>query len=133
MIGEMTGTRNGRDLLYDRMDEVVAYNVTFLFTRYKGDNKKVANGYFSLETLNKGVLRSHAYDATAGKNRQLTLNTPAAELLSVTNDSYIKSYIQNNSGNANLTVRDVFQSVNDLDKKAGRPATYIFGDALKNR
>jgi len=63
------------------------------------------------------------------------LNTAAAIFLKYSSDPYLRSFINRNSSNANLTIRDAFNASNALDARAqpSRPAQYVFGDALKNR
>ncbi|MFC4262331.1 DUF6443 domain-containing protein [Ferruginibacter yonginensis] len=132
LIGELVGSRSN-DPLYDIMDEVVANKNGFALSNKAATsmlfNKKVNLDWFKQNQLNP------TYSYLSGKEAQLTLNTPAAVFLNYTNDTYIKSYITRNLANVNLTVGDVLKAVNALDAKANppRPATYVFGDALKNR
>jgi RHS repeat-associated protein len=134
MIGELVGSAQG-DPLYDIMDEVVAYNVGASHSSLNSQYTSFVNKKINLDWFKNGLLKNPLYTHLGGKEEQLTLNTPAAILLKYTTDNYIVSYINRNSSNINLTVKDVFNAVNDLDRKANppRPLTYIFGDDLKNR
>jgi RHS repeat-associated protein len=136
MIGELIGTKNTSDPLYDAMDEVVARNASYLFLDREVANNVVA-GVYDVESFVKYAASSpqSVYYHLRNKKEQLALNTTAAIFLNYTSDIYLKKYINRNSGNANLTAGDALNAANALDVKAVPPRSpqYIFGDALKNK
>ncbi len=131
LSGGAVGTSGNKpDPLNSLAGEINARNVGYLFLD-KNTTRLVAQGHFNQENFLK-YSRGKEYDHLKTKQELLTLNSPAALLLKYAN-SYERSFIMRNLNNANLTIRDVFNAVNELDRKAGRKLTYIFGDDLKNR
>ncbi|MBN8781584.1 MAG: hypothetical protein ABS85_04495 [Sphingobacteriales bacterium SCN 48-20] len=132
LAGEFVGGKS--EQLYDLTDEVVANDVGYLFLDRTNANR-VVDGFFTVEKFaeNSTTVNGSTYSLIKDRKVSLALNTPAAILLQYTKDSYIKSFINRNSANANLTIQDALNAANELDRKAGRTPTYIFGNDLKNR
>jgi RHS repeat-associated protein len=137
LAGELIGTKDGSDPLYDIKDEVVANNASYLFLD-RATADRLADGYYTVDRFADNFSNRSSwgiYESIKGKKESLTLNTAAAVFLKYCTDPYVKSYINRNSANTNLTIQDALNASNALDAKAQPPRSsqYIFGDALKNR
>ncbi|MBO9202788.1 hypothetical protein J7I42_21040 [Niastella sp. MAH-29] len=128
MAGEILGIGGRADPLYDLTDELVAYNTGFLFgDGYAVDH--VANGFFDKKWF---MQNPEGYSSIIGKDESLTLNTSAAVYFKY-NPNERLSVILGNAKNANLTVKDAMDIINNHNQGLNRKPVYYYGSLLNNR
>jgi RHS repeat-associated protein len=120
LVGEESMSKLG-DILYDKTDEVVAYQTGFLFTEKEKD---VANGIITLKWLNHWIATDQAVNIAYGRlpDEPLSINTPASILAKYVSLPYEKDFISKNSANSNLKAIDVMKATNSYYSHGpGRP------------
>lgn len=107
--GYLNGEIMSDKLTNDMTDEVVAYNVGFLFLG-RGVANNVIKGMFDIKWFKKIYLKN--YKNLEGKEESLTVNTLASTVMKYNFRSRIAGYLNLNPGNANLTLKEVMEALN---------------------
>lgn len=123
LAGEVIGGAEG---LGDITDEVVAYEVGFLFSN-KDAIKMVIDGKVT-DWFKRTQLDTDLYRHLAGKEESLTINTPAAVYMNYYNNGRIAHGTRTSKNNTNMTVRDVVDILNSYNEKNPE---FRYGDLLK--
>ncbi len=125
LVGEIIVSTYAPNQFYDMVDEVAGNLTGLLFT--SAPNRAV-DGSYGIDNFRPSTEPGRTYPHLAGKDEQLSVNTPISVFQKYFKDNLIDSY-QKHSGNVNATVGDALNDINSRVKN-GRPR-YMWGDLLK--